>query len=477
MEGQPINFLPSEPHLQPPLPTAKSRRPRVVFLLCIIIAVATVGWWWTHRTKTTDRNDPLAYDPVTLEPKQPKSFLQKLSYVVFNNGRQPLVGEDEDRINILLLGIGGPGHDGPYLSDTIILASIKPSTKQVALVSIPRDLGIHIPDYGIYKINHADAFGENKQANWGGAFATEVIAKTLNTKIPYYVRLDFEAFEEIINEVGGVKVDVERTFSDPEFPAAGSLYQTVSFKKGVQTMNGRTALMYARSRHGNNNEGSDFARARRQQKIILALKEKILSYGTLLNPVRLNNIMTALESHLTTNLQFGEMVSLAKLGRDLNTTDIKNLVFDTSPGGYLKNSSIVGMLEPRTGDFTEINEAIANIFTTTAAPVASATPTQDAPPNSGQAIEIQNGTWNAGLATRIKKRLNNKNIPITQVGNSPIKPITNSGVYVISADADAGAARSLVNELSIPLKQTPPAGVKPATSTDILIILGDDFPE
>lgn len=478
MEGQPINFLPGQPVLPPPVQPPKRRRSRVAFLLCTLLLIIGGLWWLRAQSAPIDANSPTAYDPVTLEPKKPRTLIQKLSYVVFNHDREPLAGEDEDRINILLLGMGGPGHDGPYLTDTIMIASIKPSTKQVALVSIPRDLMVNIPGYGFYKINHANHFGEQKQPDWGGAFATQVISDTFKLKIPYYVRIDFAAFQQIINEVGGVKVDVEKSFTDSDFPAANDAFQTVSFNKGIQTMDGTAALSYARSRHGNNGEGSDFARAKRQQKIILALREKVLSFGTLLNPVRINNIMDALESHLTTNLEFGELVSLAKLGRELNTDQITNLVFDTSANGYLINSNTIGMLEPRTGNFDSMATAVNTIFAGAVGTTkVSQTPSQDAPPTAGAQIEIQNGTWNAGLAARIKKRLTDNKIPVAVASNSKQKPIASSGIYVLGLKAPASTAETLAKELFVPIKQSLPTGITAATSTDILILLGDDFSE
>src|SRR3989344_4099446 len=101
-----------------------------------------------------------------------------------------LAGENEGRINVLLLGIGGTDHDGPYLTDTIIIASFDPEKKKVALISIPRDLLVLIPDYGWRKVNHANAFGESSQPGQGGVLAKTVISQTFGLPIHYYVRLD-----------------------------------------------------------------------------------------------------------------------------------------------------------------------------------------------------------------------------------------------------------------------------------------------
>lgn len=475
-EQQHINFV--HPAEQAPLqPPKKTGRTALIFFILILLTF--VGCRVLFSGNDPSKN-PLDYDPVTLEPKKPKSLFKKISYFVFNKGDAPLEGQKDDRINILLMGMGGLGHDGPFLTDTMIIASIRPSTNQVALISIPRDLGVSIPGYGIRKINHANSFGEVEKAGWGGAFATQVVEKTFDIEIPYYVRLDFKAFEDIIDDLGGVKVNVEKSFTDPLYPTTNEGYQTVTFKAGEQTMDGKTALKYARSRHGNNGEGSDFARAHRQQIILLALKQKLLSFSTLANPVRINNVINSLEKHLTTNLEFAEIVSFVKLARELENTEIKTLVLDNSNGGYLRNAfSSAGafILEPITGNFDNINYAIDHIFDKDFQPSAVSVPTQDKPKLPEAVIEIQNGTWQAGLAARVKKKLIDKEFIVDTIGNAEQKPIPNSGIYKISDKAPREVLEALQTELLIPIKSKPPEGIIPTSTTDILIILGDDLSE
>ena len=225
---------------------------------------------------------------IPVKSEHPGKALKLISQVrnfILSSDRN-IKGQADDRINILLLGIGGEGHDGAYLTDTIILASIKPSTKQLSLISIPRDLIVPIPGgYGYRKINSADSYGEIQQKGNGAEFAKQVVEQVFNISIHYYARIDFKAFKEIVDRVGGVEVYVDNTFTDNTFPTEDYLYRTISFKKGQQTLDGQNALDFARSRHGNNNEGSDFARARRQQKIILALKDKLFSVNTIFNHV------------------------------------------------------------------------------------------------------------------------------------------------------------------------------------------------
>ena len=163
MEKRKTNFLDNSPSTEPQIyePPKKKRGRIFLFLLIgtILFVSGCVGRIFIERTLP---NDPLAYDPVTLEPIEPEGLLTRIKHLVFSK-EEPLAGEKQDRINILLLGMGGPGHDGPYLTDTMIVASIQPSTGEVALMSIPRDLGVDIPGHGWYKINHANAFGEANQ--------------------------------------------------------------------------------------------------------------------------------------------------------------------------------------------------------------------------------------------------------------------------------------------------------------------------
>ncbi|HRH23760.1 MAG TPA: LCP family protein, partial [Candidatus Magasanikbacteria bacterium] len=415
MEEQHINLLDTQADFEQPGPRKKSRW---LFLLIAVIVLLLGGCSALAILSRTGNS--VEYDPNTLEPKSPEGFFKKLSYLVFKKNIN-LEGEKMDRINILLLGMGGPGHDGPYLTDTIIIASIQPSTNQVALISIPRDLGVQIKERGVYRINSANAYGEADKPGWGGAYATEVISETFGVDIPYYIRLDFTAFKEIIDEVGGVRIEVAKTFTDYQYPGPNESYQTVSFKAGPQTMDGETALKYARSRHGNNGEGSDFARARRQQQILLALKEKVLSFATLANPLRIKKIMDALEKNMTTNMQFDEIVELVRMGRELDTATMQTLVLDDSPTGFLVNASTPGgafILSPKKNSFDDISLAIENIFTLTSTPHSTNPPKQTAPEVVAiePAIEIQNGTWSAGLAARVEAKLKEKQIYSESIG-------------------------------------------------------------
>ena len=500
MYRRPINLL----HDPEPLPneaaTQKKRMFWRVVIVGTLILLLTI-FIARHFTMGSWPDQATAYDEKTLRPKN-DGFFQSIKNFVFNSDNL-LEGQREDRINILLLGIGGAGHDGPYLTDTNIILSIKPSTKEVALISVPRDLGVKIPGHDWRKINSAGAFGEAENPGSGGEFARKVFADTFDVEIPYYIRIDFKAFQELIDEVGGVTVNVPRAFTDKAFPGPNFSYTTIHFDTGVQTLNGQHALEFSRSRHGDNGEGSDFARSHRQQLVLMALKEKFLSFGTYANPLLVQKIWDSLSTHITTNLNFGQIMYLATFGREMNGIS-KTLVLDNSANGYLvsttgENGAFI--LSPKTGSFDSINTSIKDIFaaeSSASVAVVTTTTLASAPPQNGTLlpaveIEIQNGTWRAGLASRLKKRLEEKGFSILAIGNSLKRPISTTTIYLINADSDKKVAEALASELHAQISSAFPewlkqsyddvktvddeSGMKYNRDTDMLVILGSDIKE
>ncbi|HLD34416.1 MAG TPA: LCP family protein, partial [Patescibacteria group bacterium] len=445
--------------------------------------------------------NPYSYDPVTLQPKN-YNFLNSVKNLIFQSDNV-LEGQRDDQVNILLLGMGGTGHDGPYLTDTNMVASLKPSTKEVALLSIPRDLGVKMDSYGLGKINHANAYGENASPGQGGEYARKIFSETLGVDIPHYIRVDFKAFVDIIDAVNGITINVERAFSDYMFPGENDSYQTIQFIAGPQQMDGARALEYARSRHGTNGEGSDFARARRQQQVLAALKEKLLSFGTYTNPLKVQKILESLSNHISTNLDFGQIMYLAALYREVHSYP-RALVLDNGPNGYLysANSPTAGyILLPNDGNFDEIRNAFENIFGDIPLPVALPPQTVSVPEQNTSStifesakIEVQNGTWVMGLASRMEKRLTESGFTVNNIGNSSQRPFPLTTIYLINPDVSREILSSLSMQLAAPIEKTLPdwlkAGYNTSTAssvgeekpkynpdTDILIILGEDTNE
>ena len=453
------------------------------FLLYLIVIIVIAGVSFSYKVI-------LSADSIITSP-QKLSIFKQIKYIV-TTPEKPITGEDQSRVNILLLGMGGAGHSGGYLADTIMIASIDTKTNQVGFLSIPRDLYVPIPGHGSRKINNAYAFGEMTSEDEGGgaALMTEVIENITGLKIHYWAAADFVGFRKIIDDMGGVDIEVERSFTDYQYPDYNYGYQVVSFTEGANHFDGETALQYARSRHGNSGEGSDFARSKRQQKIIFAVKEKALSVYTLINPATILSILNDLGDHVRTNLEPWEMVRTYKLAKNIEMDGIINQVLDNRADGVLTTiASPDGayLLAPVKGvnDFSDIKRIARDIFETS--PILS----EDA------TIEIQNGTEIPGLASLAQAELESYNLEIVAIGNaaqpdfsqtiiydftSGEKPktltflaevfkaevITFQPAYLYTTDSPEPSYNNLIGSQGVNLPQA-------GDQIDFLILIGQDF--
>ncbi|HNS63540.1 MAG TPA: LCP family protein, partial [Anaerolineaceae bacterium] len=182
--------------------------------------------------------------------------------------------DGNSRVTILLMGLDYRDWEAGEVphTDSMILLTIDPMTSSAGMLSIPRDMWVNIPGYDYYKINQAYYFGELDQLPGGGpALAVKTVESFIGVPITYYAQIDFGAFVRVIDEIGGVKIDVpEKITIDPIGDSP-----KVTLEPGRYTLNGELALAYARSRKGS---GDDFARAERQQQVILAVRDRILQF-------------------------------------------------------------------------------------------------------------------------------------------------------------------------------------------------------
>lgn len=226
----------------------------------------------------------------------------KLNPTTILSTKEPELKRDSSQqfTNIAIIGIDTRENSTLLNTDTIILASYNYSTNNTTMISIPRDFHVEVEKGKRYyqRINYIYSYYEGIEKGTGIPHLIDTIAEITGQEIQYYAMVDFKAFVQIIDSVGGVDVNVENSFTDYMYPE-GIGYKTVKFVAGPQTMNGKTALEYSRSRHSmQNNEGSDYARARRQQKVITALQNKILSSETLLDPKKIMNIISSIADNI-----------------------------------------------------------------------------------------------------------------------------------------------------------------------------------
>ncbi|MGE5425673.1 MAG: LCP family protein [Bacillota bacterium] len=372
-----------------------------------------------------------------------------------------LIGENQDRVNLLLLGMGGENHDGGYLADTIMLVSLKPSTKQAALISVPRDMTVPTEGGAWRKVNSVHATAEAKEEGSGGTAMTNALTTILGVDIPYYVRVDFNGFIEVIDELGGVDVDVENTIDDYSYPIRGqednpnyyARYEHLHIDKGMQHMDGSLALKYARSRHASGISGSDFDRARRQQLLIEAVKDKLLSRNSLLKPGMLTRIISELNRNIKTNLDVWALIKLWNDYKNIDRSMITNEVIGDGENGLLMSSrgeNGAYILIPKTGNFDDIKTLVRDIFGTPA-PVTSGDESDTNKVEIQQiekldkeaSVAVLNGTWISGLAAKTAQSLEEYGFKVTETANAPTREYDSSVIYDLSLGRELKALEAL----------------------------------
>jgi len=326
-----------------------------IFGITFLASIAIAYKFYATSQKVIDNN-------------QNVSFIESLKDIVSSN-QKILRGEENGRINILLVGLAGKNYPGSNLTDSIIVASVNPKTYQTALLSIPRDFYVQIPDTNSYtKINalYARAEDQNSSAKSGIEDLKYAINDITGQPIDYYIALDFDGFRQIVDELSGINIQVPKDIHDERYPGPNYSYQTFDIQNGLQNLDGETALKYARTRH---DEDGDFGRAYRQQLILESARRKAFSIGTLIDAPAINNILNILGDHLRTDIQLDEINSFLDLLNKIDTHTTINKVLDAGKANSVMAVSHVFLggvrafiLIPRTGDYEEIQEIAKNIF-------------------------------------------------------------------------------------------------------------------
>lgn len=325
--------------------------------------------------------------------KQPKSVLSLIQNpkgeLKSTNGRTNflLVGIDK-RANVpySYKGPDGTVQKNGFLTDTIEIVSVDRTTKKVAMISIPRDTWVSIPAFGNIKgsygkINSLYSIGNiyNYPSGSGMGLLEKKIEDILGIKIDYGVRIDFDGFRKGIDLLGGVDIIVDNTFDDYQYPVDGKddancsngtyscRYEHLHFDKGSTHLNGTQALKFVRSRHAYGPEGSDFARAKRQQKVLLAAKEKALKIQNIFDPIKINNLFTDFGQSIETNLDVSALVGVYNLAKEIKIDQIGTLVLNDSTGSYLYSPPMdqyggAYVLIPKGNDWSKVQKAVQDLL-------------------------------------------------------------------------------------------------------------------
>jgi polyisoprenyl-teichoic acid--peptidoglycan teichoic acid transferase len=374
-----------------------------------------------------------------------------------------------DRVTVLFLGIDQRcDEEGPTRTDSIMLLTVDPIGLSGAVLSVPRDLWVEIPGFGVDRINQAHYLGEVYDYPGGGpALAVDTIEGAIGVRVNYFVTINFDAFVKIIDLIGGIEIDVPEEIDDPLYPDNCYGYDPFYMAAGKQQMDGYLALKYARTRV---TFGGDVDRAGRQQEVALAVREKIMRINMLPQLIaRAPELWYTLQDNVRTDMSIDEALQLALLVQEIPRRSIRTAVIDydyvyneTTPAGQL-------VLVP-------IRENIRTLRNELFAPPAIPTPIienlAEMVAKENARVAVYNGTAVFGLAGATESYLLGYNVNVTKIGNA------DSSAYRATQIIDYGSNRNTALYLA-QLLAVPPLNVSNGTDPDgeydLLVILGNDW--
>ena len=394
-----------------------------------------------------------------------------------------LKGEGDGRINVLLVGIGGQGHSGGDLTDTLILASIDPINNTASLLSVPRDMWVSPSGKGSMKINAAFANakyaymkknnvdGKNSDAiNAGFVSINQTLEQVLGVPIHYNVLLNFQAFKQAIDTVGGVSVDVPTDLYDPTMAWENNKDPYLA-RAGVRDFDGTHALIYVRSRE----TSSDFARSQRQRAVLLAFKQKAISLGVLANPAKISGLLGDFGSNVQTDLSLGDASRLYTIFKRINNNNIQSISLagttsttSSAAGtdslvttGNINGQSIV-MPKAGLGNYTAIQDYVRGQL-------------KDGYIVKEKArVAVYNGTVEDGMAQKVADKLKGYGYNVTAVGQTGSSIFPSTVVVDVSQGKKKYTKHYLEQRFSTSVVKANPDNTIPTKNVDFVVILGGD---
>jgi len=233
------------------------------------------------------------------------------------------VWQGSEPVTVLLMGAdtrpSERGGNRPR-TDTMMLLMADPVNKRAGILSVPRDLFVDVPGYGLNRVNSAYVFG-------GSDLAVQTIQYNLGTRVNFYAMIEFNVFVTVVDEIGGVDINVPEAINDPNYPSYDFSYDPFYLAAGFQHLDGETALKYARTRHGN----SDFDRASRQQALMFVIRDKVLDLNMMPTLIqKAPGLYANLRDSMDTNLSVEQMISLAGLAESIPRENIRTGIIDAN---------------------------------------------------------------------------------------------------------------------------------------------------
>ena len=334
-----------------------------------------------------------------------------------------------NRVNILIIGCDEIENQGR--ADTIVFLSISPKTKDVLILSIPRDTRVEIPERGMDKINHAYAFG-------GERLISKTVSSFLDVPIHFYAVVDFIGFVYIIDELGGVEIDVEKEMHYVD--KAGGV--EINLCPGKQILDGGKALQYIRFRY---DKLGDLGRIKRQQKLALAVIKKMINFDSI---TKIPQISEGMKEYMETNIEAQDAIALANLFRGVNQEKFRVETVQSKPV-YIEG---ISYLEP---NVEEVQQRVKSLIYSK---------------NSGMKVEVLNGNAMAGIAHKIAKDLELQGFEIVNIGNADNFNYEQTKIIVYSKEVNLdNQFKELFKDFEIAKEYQDQANL------DLVIILGKDM--
>ena len=404
--------------------------------------------------------DPLAPTPIFLDAAE--------SVEVATNLDEYEQWAGTERVTVLFLGIDRRcGEEGPVRTDSMILATVDPVSGTAGLLSLPRDLWVEIPGFGVDRINQAHYLGEGFEYPGGGpALAVETVEATLGVQIDHYATVNFAAFVEAVDLLGGIDVAVPELIDDPDYPDECYGYDPFYLEPGDYKMNGDVALKYARTRA---TEGGDVDRADRQQQVILAVRRQAVQQIPDLI-VRAPQLWQTFQRNVETTMSLDEILQLGLLMQGIADQDIRRAVIDYNHVYVEKTPEGQDVLVPIRENIRALRDELFSVPN-----IIPELPSEEIlaeMADEGAKIGVYNGTAVFGLASATETYLLAFGLEVSEIGNA------DSAEYTASQIIDFGDHPYTVSYLTRVLDVPPlniSQGQKPAGNYDVLVILGSSW--
>lgn len=460
---------------QPPVsasskPASLWRRRWLPFAFGMLLGLALGGAALVYLGASQTLGSIQQSDPRRAPTATPRNIIQR----IIGGGelyptQPPLPDALREPFTMLLLGVDTrPDPDEGVRSDTLIVVRVDPVAKWAAMLSIPRDSVASIPHLGRAKVNAAYSYGyANAAAIYGAgtspdaggaALAAETVEKFLGVQVDYTAQVDFHGFAALVDSIGGVLVDVPKPLLDSEYPTEDYGVERIYIPAGLQVLDGRNALIYARSRHAS----TDFDRSKRQQLVLRSVLDQVRARGLLDNIATLPQWAEVLAQNVRTTLpigQLGMINGLAGLARELRGDHV--LQFSINP------LDVAIDYEDGSDIYWNAADVATLVARWRAGPEAAAL--------KGR-IQVLNGAAVAGIAGKVSTYLRGQGFALENPGQAPQ---TYEHSQIIDYTGQPETRQRLASLLGIDPRyiQSPPAADAPARldRTDIVLIVGQDY--